>query len=52
MKSKKIYLPGYEKHKELAKQKLINDDKKEEAPIVAAQSLYYCTIIDVGYLLF
>lgn len=33
----KIYLPGYEKHKELAKQKLINDDKKEEAPIVPAQ---------------
>jgi len=30
----KTYLPGYEKHKELAKQKLINDGKKEEIPII------------------
>jgi uncharacterized membrane protein len=30
----KIYLPGYEKHKELAKQKLIKEDKKEEIPVV------------------
>lgn len=30
----KVYLPGYEKHKELAKQKLIKEDKKEEIPVV------------------
>ncbi|OAZ05318.1 hypothetical protein [Flavobacterium succinicans] len=30
----KIYLPGYEKHKEMAKQKLINEDKNEETPII------------------
>lgn len=31
----KIYLPGYEKHKELAKQKLIKEEKKDEVvPVV------------------
>ncbi|MGL2995195.1 hypothetical protein [Flavobacterium sp. TSSA_36] len=29
----KIFIPGYEKHKEMAKQKLIKEDKKEETPI-------------------
>ena len=34
----KIYLPGYEKHKEIAKQKLINEEKNEEAPIIPAKT--------------